>query len=665
MLKKINKLFLVILILISIYLLKTTFAQTYPPPTADPKELMEQGKIRSCLKAKFVSGTPKEGESSGSKRITTIHLTGQCLAPGGCICVMSWGLNSAVANKDEFESCSTNEEDIKKSFTFQDLLKFAKLNKDPDMVARNRAVHCGHGRADLKNEFLANLKPGSRICTIIKNNLSQVSVNNNNNNNQVLGTETNGYLPYGPVDVLVQEETYRHTPNDFVAVGDLPPDISSTELKTGGIEPGNQKTQKLGIVTFTSKDFNQSSDDLKTNCVSISWDPYGRVFDAQTLEPISDTHVTLIDATTKKPVIQKYNFNDDVTGDDGLFNIQVEKEGMYQLLIEPSTNHQFISNPKLSLYWSKIYSDLYFPNSVFQEKAGVPTHHDIPLQSVGEPYHGAIARVVEGTLKSENMGNWIVFRGRETFPFANVCLVDDKSGKQVGQCVHANNIGNFTIVVDKKDVPSNKLIIKVQKVDLNNPDLYKEGNQVETLNSISLPEEKTAKIYYYEPILSYIEGYAIDNNGEKIPKAIIFVRLSSNNQVFYQTKADDRGFFKIYTKNLPYIEYYLEFIDSTTGKRIIQTTSEFVTKNKAYLDSEKINLMTTTKYNQSTLDQKAEQFDLINKTKNLISSKNNIEQNSGLKSAVIMIFLVFIIIILVTVGIVVIYVKKKQERGLF
>jgi hypothetical protein len=626
------------------YFFNSSFAQSETSTDTLVKELMQQGKIRTCLKSEFVSGTPQDGENSGVKRITQVHLNGKCASPTGCYCVMSWGENSAVANREEFEECSTNKDELEKEVPLNVINRADKI--------RNRAIHCGHGRADLKNSFLASLKPGSRICNIIKYNSQSPS--------EIILKENKGYLPYGPVDVVVEEETYRHTPSDFAAVGDLPTTVSSEKLGQGGaIIPDNEKTQKLGEINFTTEDFNKSVDNIKTNCVSISWDPYGRVFDSQSLEPISEVYITLIDNLTKKPAVQQFNFNDDVTGEDGLFNILVEKEGWYQLKVEPLTNHEFVTSPKLSPYWNKIYSDLYSPNEIFQEKVGVATHHDIALQSKGTPYRGAIAQVVNGTLKSELIGDYVVYMGRVTFPMGLVCLVEEGNNKQVGQCVNANNIGNFTIAINKAQVPSNRLIIKVKKVDLNNPNLYKSDQKVETIhaNSLSIETDKP-KIYSFEPILNHVEGFVYDNNGQIVPQADVLIRLKINNQLFYQTKADDSGFFIIYTNNLPYVEYYFEFINPKTGKKIVKTTSKFFSDNKIYLTNNKINMMTGTKFNQPIINPKTGKLNNINKNIPTTSKTNGKILESGIKTTLAVIVFVLIVLVIITVG-VILYIKRK------
>jgi len=491
------------LVFLLFYLNGNIIAQT------DNSELMEQGKIRTCLVPTFVGDIP-HGGGANPIRSTTYELKGSCESPTGCYCVWNQGKNTATAQMEEMGECSE----------YSGVEKGTNC-KDPSLSEResNRCTHCGHINQDAKNGVLSSLQPVvDKQCNIIENKLN---------------SGVTGLLPQGPIDIIIKEDTARHTNSDFSAVGDAPVVMTGRGEAPTGIE-GKAKSQQLAEAKFLLNQIESNSEDLETSCTTISWDPYGRVFDAVSLEPIADVEVTLVDALTNKPAVQQYNWNNDVTGDDGVFNIQVEKEGSYQMTTDPVTSHVFKSSPKLSPNWSKIYSDLYYPGINFIEKINVATHHDIPLQPISAPYREAVAKIINGTLKSQNLGNFIVYTGRATFPMAKICLRETNTGKIVGKCVNANNIGKFTIAVEKNNIPEEKLQIVANKVDLNNPDLYKKDKKVETLNTSSIivfdPDEK--KSYYFEPILSHVEGYVYDGQGVKIPGADVLVKLKINNKIF-------------------------------------------------------------------------------------------------------------------------------------
>jgi len=576
--------FLMILFLLCTPLFYTTVhaADAINTPESYQSGLMQQGKIRNCLKPVSESHT-----RTGATATDQIHLTGTCGSPTGCACQVCWGLNTAVANFEEFDSCTGVADKIVASV--RNLINWAKNGKDPDAVKRDRAVHCSHGKNDLKNPTLANIKPGCRPCTIIQNNSGTTQAKAGSAESNVLGTTNDSVLAQGNVDILVQEDTYRHTPYDFASIGDGITVASDTG--TGGTEVGDDSSLKQASLDF----FTQTSQVTGNNksCSTFSWDPYGRVFDAVSLEPISDVEVTLLDATTKKPYPQSYFPNNDVTGEDGLYNIQVEKEGRFIIAVNPASQHELVVNPTIHSNWSKIYSDLYVPDKTFDEKYGEPTHFDIALMPKGEPYHGAVAEPVIGTTKTQNMGNTVVYMGRVSFPYASVCLVDTGTAKQVGACVNADNAGQFVLSIDKNSVPQTRTTLSVTKVDLTKLTATGPLALIHERSSAAADVDKP-QVVTFEPILSYVEGYAYRPDGSAISNARVVVTLAMNDEPFLTTQADTNGFFSIPTNKLPYVEYYFTYVDPVTKGATTRSASKFAADNKSYLEEEGINLMAGT-----------------------------------------------------------------------
>ena len=165
----------------------------------------------------------------------------------------------------------------------------------------------------------------------------------------------------------------------------------------------------------------------------------------------------------------------------------------------------------------------------------------------------------------------------------------------------------------------------------------------------------------FDPILTYLEGYAYDQSGKAIPKAKVQVKLTMNQKLFYQTVADDSGFFTVYKNNLPPLAYYLEFVDPTTFKTTKQTTSQFVESNQSYLDQEETNLMAATKYGQPVIDKKTGKLNPVDKN---FQAKLTPSPAAAGKSAfnnrlfIILLILAFLFISLLGV---VLYIKKSQS----
>lgn len=600
-------------------------------------ELASQGKIRTCLKPSF------EGEKpAGSPPIqkTFIRLTGFCGSPSGCTCVRYQGRNYKIDHFFNDEKCQEIEKNKSLCENFKEL---RSSNDKQKQKLGNKCVSCAHSKADAVDPVLSSLKPIVKNCNIIRNNRLAKNYFNKDN---ILGETT--ILPYGQIDVVVEEETARHAENSFYAVGNLPPQQNSSTNDEAA--QGNEKSIQIGKIVFNLTDF--ESPNVETKCVNISWDPFGRVFDANTLEPISDIEVVLIDKNTNQPVVNQFEENFDITGNDGVFNILVEKEGYYKLEVFSNlTDHKLVKNPKINPLWKKIYSDLYVKDSYFFEKPKIATHHDIPLVAEKDnPYHVSQIEIIN--LEAINLNSTIEYKGRVSYPYALVCLKDEKTNKIVSDCVNADNIGKFSISVNKSKIPHSRLFVDVKRVNLTDPKTYEKINNKFNIveKNQTIIEENNIKKYYFDPILSVIEGYAYDENRKVIPYAVVNVRLKANDKIFFTVNADKNGFFSISSDKLPFFEYYLEFIDPQKNKKIIKTTSEFVNDNNAYLLSNNINLINNFKLEKkfdNKNDLKNKKNDYFGSTKPTITilekNKETIEKNFYL------FFLIIFILILIAI----------------
>lgn len=468
------------------------------------------------------------------------------------------------------------------------------------------------------------------------------------------------HLPKGEVNITIQEHGLsshklyfyygRGTPNP----GPLP----TEELGMGGVT-GVANSQQLGQINQFSFQATPPPGGTQQSCTFVAWDPYGRVFDAVSLEPIPNVKVTLVDDKTKKPAIMRFEKNNDTTLADGLFNILVENEGMYSLNLDPIATHQFIKDPSLNSNYSKIFYDLYYPGGIFEEKQGIPTHHDIPLQPIGNPY---IAPKVE-IMKMEqtiNMGESTLYKGRVSHSFAKVCLIGEITKKEFGCMTNSDKFGVFQILLINKDIPFDEKLIPVgTKVDLNEISITQKIQQSIKIDSLigESPIEKNT-IPGYEPVFSHVEGFAYDEKGLVISKAKVDVILKSNNKIVYTTYADDSGFFTIYSKNLPVFEYFLQIIPPGSSEALHITTSQFAKTNEDYISSEKMNFLTARKNNQPIINPATGNLSDIIKTDELINQEPSTRKNIfNMSLLLIIIALIFLIIIALGVFF---YIKKNQ-----
>ncbi len=407
-------------------------------------------------------------------------------------------------------------------------------------------------------------------------------------------------------------------------------------------------------------------------CLSVYWDPYGRVFDSVSLEPLgmNEAKVTLLD--------EAGNFvntpsNNTPIDDLGKYNIFLEVDGKYKLKVDSMANHDFVQVAPNPLY-SELYEKLYISGGpAFFESKSNPQRYDIPVKPKSAPYHRDPVTIFKNQNIVWNLGEeYTKIEFRVSHPMTKIVTnfktnwVCDQTNSEYtdkeGFCTIMGKVSdvpqegvNIEYVLDSKYYPKaanliNRLFDKFISLFVKN---------VSAQQTIKISDTSNKNSLHFDPILRYIEGFAYSVNKEPIAKAKINVRLM-NKSIYYSTVADDRGFFTIYKNSLPPLEYFLEFIDPTTSLTTTQTTSVFVKLNEAYLESEKINLMSATKNNQDIVNPKTGKLNDIAKTASptiVITPTDNAK--GGFKAMFAIIVFVLIILSLVTLG-VIIYIKKNK-----
>jgi len=105
----------------------------------------------------------------------------------------------------------------------------------------------------------------------------------------------------------------------------------------------------------------------------------------------------------------------------------------------------------------------------------------------------------------------------------------------------------------------------------------------------------------------------------------------------------------------------LEIINPETKKVAVQTTGEFVKKNQAYLDSEKINLIQATKQDQKIINP------TIGELNNIVNNNNqptnqpttSTSTKTAFNPTILIIISVIALLVIVALGLV-LYIKKSQ-----
>ncbi len=397
-----------------------------------------------------------------------------------------------------------------------------------------------------------------------------------------------------------------HSPYVVWAHQFIPPQsqLISQEMRA---EEGYNPSIQVGTMKFEQLFPTSSPDSYSQSCVTIVWDPYGRVFDSQSLEPMTGAEIEILDEN-KKPVPETATFDNPVTtGLDGVFNFLV-KEGIYYLsLLKKPVTHQFTSNPNLHPNYSKIYvkndgsSSIYKPDEPIAEMVDTPEERakgqpfpeqrDIPLDPDGNPSYKSNPVVIEATQHPD--GSRVIYQGRVSHPFAVVKLTG--ANDVVYTTTFADRNGFWGVSLTNKSIPQDQVLVPlVYKTDLTKslPPVLPISAVVQSLKIEAGPKTNMA----FQPVLRTVEGYAYDITGAVISNAKVVIRLNMNKAAYFTTQADSDGYFKIYSSKLPLFPFYLEFADPVTKSPTTQTTSDFSQRNKGFLTNNKISLMSTTNY---------------------------------------------------------------------
>ncbi|MBI5127255.1 carboxypeptidase regulatory-like domain-containing protein [Candidatus Roizmanbacteria bacterium] len=364
---------------------------------------------------------------------------------------------------------------------------------------------------------------------------------------------------------------------------------------------GDESTQQIGTFSFEEA-INKDS------CVALSWDPYGRLFDSSTLEPVSGASVTLLvkrgdgsfTMMTPADLLGGNIINPQTTKEDGGFSFVVP-DGTYKLSVAIGSYSFPEQLANLQSNYYRIYSDIY-PSQTGEEivQAGVIQHRDIPLTPKSASQSNE-AKLMDNFYDLDKVTSTIYVKGRVSHPFAQIKAYSLKPDPVLNENVRyrlltevpvkADALGSFTLKIDqsKFEPDENFGDITVEKVDLT-----QSANLVQKIKNwfFGLIGQVDAQVvlasnFRFEPIPNYLEGYAYDAQGNAIPNAKVSVLLSFSNKPAYQSEADENGYFRIGSEFLPSMPYRVKFT-SPTGQVTETTTSRFIVQNQSLIEDSQI-----------------------------------------------------------------------------
>ncbi len=398
-----------------------------------------------------------------------------------------------------------------------------------------------------------------------------------------------------------------------------------------------------------------------SRCIAIAWDPYGMVFDSQSLEPVTGVKVSLM---KKAAAGTAYNLaigeefgsllNPVYTQEDGAFSFYVP-DGTYKLDVA-AANFTFPNlASKLNSNYSKIYSDIYRGEDIIQK--GAIQHRDIPLDSKTVPYTAPVKLMSYFPILDKGANIFIV-QGRVSHPLTKINVYGkkpsptDKSGfvrTRLLTSLQANKVGQFEIKVDLNKLDPTEMVGDIELLKPN-------YNSLTTFDSAV-----KATTFSVEPIPNYMEGYAYGADGKVLPNATVGVYLNFSTKPAYEVKADDKGYFVISSEFLPAMTYNVKYAAATGGVPISVSTSKFIAQNADYITTQHSNLY-------AFKNKKGEVFDLAKRDQLTAAAANNQPTATpkvgvaGMSASnVLFLGLVLAIFIVILVVFLVIYLLKKRE----
>lgn len=308
---------------------------------------------------------------------------------------------------------------------------------------------------------------------------------------------------------------------------------------------------KLPVTTTGSDDStgeNEASDDTygleyttftfpigAAQCTSVYADPYGRTYNKD-LRPVPNANVSLYDFDSRALFSAFGIPNPVTTGVDGIFNFNVP----------PSRTYLQTNLPNLTDVhpnYSVAYTAPYTYGDLIVETRGNAEQRDIPVVGGGTP-------VLKLTGYSYvKTGNHIVIQGSASWPLTMIDLMQDNTSIMQQQ---STKFGSFEFRIDPARIdPTKQITVKLTEVDL-------------TKDPRSPAPSPATDSIVLDPIPAYLEGYAYDLKGNKMPFATINVRLQQSDALYFQTTANKDAFYSVAPRNLPILPYYLEIVASNS-----------------------------------------------------------------------------------------------------
>lgn len=396
----------------------------------------------------------------------------------------------------------------------------------------------------------------------------------------------------------------------------------------------------------------------QATCQGAVYDPYGKVFDSNTLKPVANVKVWIFDQkkdVTGQPILDaagyptyvKYVTADPIftnpwtTTPFGSFTFRMP-EGTYKLIISNAdlNTFEFSTNPATYAAAVKaytivdvnsngqnvivqnngsqatLYTDLYpasqsnpAPDIV---QTNVAIHKNIPVVGVAP----AQAQVYSYQRNVTPMG-FVILTGQGTMPFAEVAAFST-TGRKI-KSAYTDKDSKFEITIDpNKDLQQGEDFSNLAAYD---PVYVRvvasiKNKIIDTISGLrDWLAGKIAKPVFAQkftpPIVkrpSYVEGFAYDTSGKVLPNTDVMVMDTVSFVVTFRTVADAAGYFVIPPSRLPSGIYQLMYKPQGSSQVTVVPMTRFMSSNAKYHADNTVDLY------KPTLSAKAQTYVESNKT---------------------------------------------------
>lgn len=469
-----------------------------------------------------------------------------------------------------------------------------------------------------------NVNPECDRFTFLKNTI-QYSLDRNSSygyfweeNGQMLkknppqALRTNGLGDIVPSVIEVQSYTPTNYMRRFV-------------LFTTGTNPDRSESglggQQQDILTFEQR---------SASCRGVTYDPEGRAFDAISLEPIPDVDVSVKQLKEGGNRLLASDFSTDLASQTninisnpyrtsvlGYFNFLLVPENYYRLEAVRSgyTMMKKADVATIPANGARIYFNqatgrtvYFFEDTDAFYQGTTLLRYDIPLMpadGIGKSYD---IKVLTRNQSQSNDGRHLIYEGQVTHPFAKLtvqtCSENPRVCNNPQVFTSANGgpdeFGNFRIQLDQTLLqPGQKYEPTFERQNLATVTIAKKDilDRIITwmhktvFGEVQAQESgNTVTDQAIQPIVSYIEGFAYDTEGNLMPNATVGIYVDFINQPTYYTTADQNGYYKITSEYIPNDKYVIRYTDARNPNKISTiTTSQFTKQNEEFITVEQIN----------------------------------------------------------------------------